>query len=308
MIVAPSRRITGLMIRVFGRALCVLLAWDFAVVVCYQVLHWTWVGVSAVPLAAFGTVIGIIVGFRNGSAYGRWWEARTLWGAIVNRSRTFARQVLTTMSPELPATPAEQTAIAAAQRDLVIHQIAYVHALRQQLRGLDPVPVVAPLVPEEDPEEMARDKNVALRIQTRMSAMLVDARRRGWLDELQWQAADNSLSALMDAQGGAERIKNTPMPKQFDFFPRLFVQTYCLFLPFGMVESLGWFTPLGSTLVGFMFLALERIGRDLEDPFENRIHDVSMTAIATTIEINLRQLLGEAELPAPAKPVEGVLW
>ncbi len=241
MIVSQTQRLVE-MIQGLKGPIVSLVAWDFAVVVCYQVLHWKWVGVSAVPLAAFGTVIGIIVGFRNGSAYGRWWEARTLWGAIVNRSRTFARQVLTAMSPTPDATAADRTPIAAAQRELVLHQVAYVHALRQQLRGLDPVPVVAALVPKEDPAEMARDRNVALRIQRRMSEILVDARRRGWLDELQWQALDNSLSALMDAQGGAERIKNTPMPKQFDFFPRLFVQTYCLMLPLGMVESLGWFT------------------------------------------------------------------
>jgi putative membrane protein len=116
------------------------------------------------------------------------------------------------------------------------------------------------------------------------------------------------MAGLMDAQGGAERIKNTPMPKQFDFFPKLFVHIYCLMLPVGLVETLGWYTPLGSTLVGFMFLALEKIGNDLEDPFENTIYDVPMTAIATTIEINLRQLLGETELPPPEQPVRGVLW
>ena len=79
-------------------------------------------------------------------------------------------------------------------------------------------------------------------------------------------------------------------------------------LPLGLVDELGWFTPLGSTLVGFMFLALDKIGRDLEDPFDNTVFDVPMTAITTTIETNLRQLLGETELPEPAKIVEGVLW
>jgi putative membrane protein len=304
MIVSKTQRLTR-MIQGLGPALLSLLGWDILIVVCYKVLHWTWVGSSHVPLGSLGTVIGIIVGFRNGSAYGRWWEARTLWGAIVNRSRTLARQVVTTM---LPATPAEQAEVAAVQRDLVLHQVAYVHALRQQLRGLDPVPAVARLVPKDDPAELARSKNLALALQTRMSAMLVAARRRGWLDEWQWQAVDQSMASLMDAQGGAERIKNTPMPKQFDFFPRLFVQMYCIFLPVGLVEDLGWYTPLGSTLVGFLFLALEKIGRDLEDPFENGINDISMTAITTTIEINLRQLLGEVELPPPAQPIDGILW
>jgi ion channel-forming bestrophin family protein len=140
-----------------------------------------------------------------------------------------------------------------------------------------------------------------------MGALTLEARQRGWLSDWEWQAIDGSLGSLMDSQGGAERIKNTPMPKQYDFFPTMFVDIYCLLLPIGMVESLGWFTPLGSTLVGFMFLALDKIGRDLEDPFENDPYDVALTAITTTIEINLRQLLGEKELPAAPAAVDGIL-
>ena len=293
-------------IRGLGLSLLVLLGWDFAIVLGYKVMHWGWVGSRNVPLAFYGVAIGIVVSFWNSSAYARWWEARTLWGAIVNKSRTLARQVLTTMSPK--ATAIEQAEVAAVQRQLVLYQVAYVHALRQQLRGLDPVAAVAHLLPHEDSAELAREKNLALTLQRRMSAMLVTARERGWLDQWEWQAIDDSIADLMDAQGGVERIKNTPMPKQFNHFLRLFVHIYCLMLPVGLVETMGWFTPLGSTLVGFMFLALEKIGLDLEDPFENTIFDVPMTAIATTIEINLRQLLGETELPLPVQPVRGVLW
>lgn len=307
MIVERSGRLTRIL-KGLGPALLYLVGWDVLIVLCYEVLHWTWVGSSSVPLGAYGTILGIIVGFRNASAYGRWWEARTLWGSVVNRSRTFARQVLTTMSPEPPATSDEQVEVDAIRRELVLYQVAYVHALREQLRGLNAAPAVARVLPEEDPAELARSKNLALTLEMRMSAILVAARRRGWLDGWQWQAIDESLASLMDAQGGLERIKTTPMPKQFDFYPRLFVKMYCLLLPMGMVPILGWYTPLGSTLVGFMFLALEKIGRDLEDPFENTIHDVSMTAITTSIEINLRQMLGEEELPSPKLPVDGVLW
>jgi putative membrane protein len=307
MIISRTKRFTRLL-KGLGPGMLFWVAWDLVIVVCFKVLNWSWVGSTHVPLGSFGTIVGIIIGFRNGAAYARWWEARTLWGAIVNRSRTLARQVLTSMSPGRASTPGEQAEVAATQRTLVLYQVAYVHALRQQLRGLDPVSALAPVLPDEDTEEMAREKNLAIALQTRMSAMLVTARRRGWLDEWEWKAIDESLAYLMDAQGGAERIKNTPMPKQFDFFPRLFGQIYCIFLPIGMVVNLGWYTPLGSSLVGFMFLALEKIGRDLEDPFENRIHDVAMTAITKTIEINLRQMLGEIELPPPEQPVDGILW
>jgi putative membrane protein len=202
----------------------------------------------------------------------------------------------------------ERAAVAAMQRSLVYHQIAFVHALRQQMRGLDPIAEIRNLVSAEQCERLTGDKNVSLALQREMGAMTREARRRGWLSDWEWEAIDTSLNALMDSQGGAERIKNTPMPKQYDFFPRLFVDIYCLMLPIGMVENLHWFTPLGSTVVGFMFLALDKIGRDLQDPFDNKIYDVPLTAITTTIETNLRQMLGEKDLPPPQTPVDGILW
>jgi ion channel-forming bestrophin family protein len=299
---------TPQIIRALGWSLLIFVCWDFFVVIGEMVMGWSWISWPSIPLALYGAAIGLLVSFRNGSTYNRWWEARTLWGAIVNKSRTFARQVLNTISPGEGATEQEKAEVAALQRRLVLYQVAYVHVLRQQLRGLDPVAQVAQSIPNEDIHGLAKEKNVALALQRKMGEMVTAARRRGWLNEWEWQAIDGSLSALMDAQGGAERIKNTPMPRQYDFLARLFVLIYCVLLPVGLVESLKWFTPVGSVVVGIMFMGLDKIGRDLENPFDNSIYDVPVTAIATTIEINLRQLIGETELPDPVKPVEGVLW
>jgi putative membrane protein len=292
------------MVQYVGRPVLFLFLWD-VVVLAYHIPHWEWIGTKAIPLALYGSAIGIIVGFRNNSSYGRWWEARGLWGQIVNNSRTLTRQVCTNLRADKPQDADE---VAAMQHRLVYHQMAYVHALRQQLRGLDPVAEVRAYLTDEEMAVLVGQKNVSLAIQTSMGRMLREARERGWLSPLEWQAIDRNLDDLMDAQGGTERIKNTPMPKQYDFFPMLFVRIYCGLLPMGMVEQLGWITPVGSTLVGFMFLALDKIGRDLEDPFDNTIFDVPLTAITRTIEINLRQSLGETELPAPEVPVRGVLW
>jgi ion channel-forming bestrophin family protein len=269
------------------------------------VLHWDWVALPHIPLSLFGSAIGIIVAFRNQSAYARWWEARTLWGGVVNNSRSWARQVITTM---MPVSEAEAGELKVTQRNMVYHQIAYVHALRQQLRGLEPWKELAPLLSEEELSELREEKNVPLAIQRQMGSLLRECKIRGWIDMTQWLAMDSSLDDIIDAQGGTERIKNTPMPKQYDYFPQLFVQIYCILLPLALVTSMGWFTPLGSTLVGFIFLALDKIGRDLEDPFDNTIYDVPLTSITTTIEINLRQLLGETALPKAETPVNGVIW
>ncbi len=296
------------MLAYLGWPLLLLAIWDVAIVLAYNVLHWEWVGSKEIPLALYGSAIGIIVGFRNNSAYARWWEARQLWGQIVNNSRSVARQVCSTITPARREESTEQRLLQECQQTLVYHQIAFAHALRQHLRGLSPWEALEPFLSPEDLERLRGEKNVPLAIQQAMGVRLREAKDKGWIDALEWQAIDQNINDLTDAQGGAERIKNTPLPKQYDYYPMLFVRIYCVLLPVGAVEQLGWLTPLGSTIVGFMILALDKIGRDLEDPFDNSIYDVPMTAIATTIEINLRQLLGEKELPSPVTVVKGVLW
>lgn len=303
--IVPKGRQLGRLLTYVGRPLLVLVLYDLAVVVAYQVLHWDWVALPHIPLSLFGSAIGIIVAFRNQSAYARWWEARTLWGALVNNSRSWARQVTTLL---LPLSQEEAAELREMQRSLVYHQIAYVIALRQHLRGLEPREELNSLLSEQELSELRDARNVPLAIQQRMSMLLRECQTRGWIDRMHWLALDQNLDDLVDAQGGAERIKNTPMPKQYEYYPQLFVQIYCMLLPLALVTSMGWFTPLGSTLVGFIFLALDKIGRDLEDPFDNKIYDVPLTSITTTIEVNLRQMLGETELPPPERPVNGVLW
>jgi ion channel-forming bestrophin family protein len=304
MIVPRGRQIMK-MLQYVGRPLLLLVIYDLAVVAAYKLLQWRWVALPHIPLALYGSAIGIIVSFRNQSAYGRWWEARTLWGAIVNNSRSFARQVTTVM---LPRDEGDIEDLKTMQQLLVHHQIAYVHALRQNLRGLSPWEELAPLLNPSELSALRQEKNIPLAIQQRMGILLRECQVRNWINIAQWKALDGNLDDLLDAQGGVERIKKTPMPKQYDYFPQLFVHIYCMLLPLALVTSMGWFTPLGSTLVGFMFLALDKIGRDLEDPFENTVYDVPLTAITTTIDINLRQLLGETALPEEATPIKGVLW
>jgi ion channel-forming bestrophin family protein len=303
--ILPEGQQLGRTLQYIGRSLFVLVGFDLAIVVAYKVLHWEWVSLPHTPLALFGSAIGIVLAFRNQSSYARWWEARTLWGSVVNNSRSWARQITTSM---LPGKSDEAVELSVMQRRLVYLQIAYVHALRQHLRKLEPWAELSLLLDEQMLETLRDQKNVPLAIQEHMGHLLRECQVRGWIDRAQWRALDESLNDLMDAQGGAERIKNTPMPKQYDYFPRLFVNIYCVLLPLALVANMGWFTPLGSSLVGFIFLALDKIGRDLEDPFENSIFDVPLTSITTTIDINLRQLLGETTLPQPIVPVDGVLW
>ena len=115
------------------------------------------------------------------------------------------------------------------------------------------------------------------------------------------------LIDIANAQGGMERIKNTPLPNGFRFFPNLFTRVFCVLLPIALVESLGLATPIGSTLIGLVFLAVLSIGEDLTDPFANSVHDVPLTAMCRTIEIDLLQTAG-LPAPEPLTPDHGVLW
>ena len=235
--------------RSLGRHVLALLAWDLLVVVVVKVLGWEWIASRDIPLAVYGSTIGIVVAFRNSSAYSRWWEARTVWGQIVNNSRNLARQVCASLSPN--------PEIFAMQRSIVYHQIAFVYSLRHQLRGLDTLRLrYNAAFPLTNWRTFLSVKGTyTSRSRPEMATVLRDARNREWISDWEWHSIDSALSDLMAAQGAAERIKNTPLPKQYDFFLNLFVLIYCLLLPIGMVSALGWFTPLGSTLVGFMFLA-----------------------------------------------------
>jgi putative membrane protein len=302
MIVSPSAKLWTLPVYV-GRRLAILFAFDVAVVAAYVYLGWTWLAVPDIPLSIFGGVIGVLAGFRNASAYARWWEARTIWGGIVNSSRTFARQVLTMIGAPGPARELDEV-----KRKLLLLQIAYVHTLRNHLRGAPPWDELERLVPAPELERLRNQSNVPLGIQQSIAAILADCYQRGWIEEIRWVHLDKTLAILMDRQGASERIKNTPMPKQYDLFVRLFINIFCLLLPFAMVDNLGILTPIGSTGAGFIFLALDQIGRDLESPFDNLVHDIPLTAISRTIEINLKQMIGDHDVPQPSAPVDGILW
>jgi putative membrane protein len=281
--------------RHLGLNLLGLLAYDVAITLLF-LSGWQWVSIRELPLPLLGSAIAIIVTFRNSAAYARWWEARGLWGAIVNNSRSLARGLLTL------------TTDTALQGRLVRYQIGYALALRCSLLGLSPWDALAPYVPPERLPLLRSSANVPTTIQNIIGSELAASRGAGNVDSIALAALDRTLSDLATAQGGLERIKKTPLPRQYNQFPQIFVIIYCLLLPVGLVMDLGYMTPIGSTIVGFMFLALDRTGQDLEDPFENTIHDVPMQAITRTIEIELLQAICSEIVPAPLSATEGVLW
>lgn len=279
--------------------LLLLFVWDVIVTVTYY--HFPFQA-PGLPLTLFGSVLALILGFRSTSAYQRWWEGRGLWGLMINANRNLARAA----ANFLPDTGDGQSL--GLRRAIVLRQTAYVNALRCQLRRL---PLDAALLPDLSPgeAEVALTRtNVANAILDGTGRLIADAKRQGLIDTIQQTHMEGILVDMANAQGGMERLKNTPLPAQFRVFPKLFTHLFCLLLPFGLVEALGVATPLGSTVAGTMFLAVLAIGDDLVDPFANTIHDLPLEAMCRTIEIDLIQGLGD---PAPAAITPddaGVLW
>lgn len=294
MIVGTSPRIR----QSFSKAWSVLIAlfvWDMAVTIFYFISPFR---APALPLTIFGTALALVLGFRVNSAYQRWWEGRILWGAMVNVSRSFTRATLAFL-PDQPAARARA-------QELVVRHIAYVHVLRRQLRRQDPAPDMRRVLGDQDHPELAR-RNPANGLLEGSGRRIADTLRRGWIDTIQQSRLEAMLVDMSNAQGGMERIKNTPLPAQYRAFPQFFTRLFCILLPIGVVETLGVATPIGSAVAGFMYLAVLQIGDDLVDPFGNDVHDLPLDSITKIIEADLRQAIDQ-EPPPPVQPVDGVLW
>jgi ion channel-forming bestrophin family protein len=293
MIVPGRPRITQIA-RYVGRPLALLFVWDVFVTVVY-LLKPGGFAFPSLPLSLFGSALIIYLGFRNATAYARWWEARTLWGAIVNHSRSLAREADLLLANTLKP----------LQRTLTLRQIAYVHALRLHLRRQTPWGELAGHLEEEEIERLHRVANVPNAILLGTADLIG---KHAELDSVRLATMETTLRELTNAQGGMERIRNTPFPAQYASYPVIFTQIFCILLPLGLVDSLRIYTPIGSTGVGFLFLALLQIGNDMEHPFANTVNDVPMSALTRTIEIDLRDGLGEEHGLAPVQPDKGVLW
>lgn len=258
---------------------------------------------TSVPFTLVGLALSIFLGFRNTACYDRWWEARKLWGALVNTSRSFTRQVQTM----LVAPPAEAAECAALQADLVRRFVAFVWCFESQLRETPLRPEVARYLPPGEGDAVGAFRNPCVAIARGMADGLRTAHARGWLHPECWRALDGSLTALSDLQGGCERIRSTPVPLSYTVLTHRIVLVYCGALPLGIVGDVGWLTPLVTLIVAFAFVGFDAVGTQIEEPFGIDPNDLPLTAISRMIEIDLLQQLGEADVPAMERPVDGIL-
>ncbi|WP_292999418.1 bestrophin family protein [Nevskia sp.] len=302
MILRESVPLQRLWPRTFKR-LMLLLAFDCAVAGLYVFLDWHWLAFDALPIGTLGSALAIFLAFRANAAYGRWWEARQLWGQLVNTSRALARQALTAL--DVDPDNARHTAL---RSGIVLNQVAFVHALRCHLRRQNPFPELVGVLGHAEAEALRGYGNIPNALTLRVAEQLQEARALGLIDSLRWSALDGSLTTLANIQGACERIKNTPLPRQFSFLPRMLVDAFCWLIPLALVSGLGIFTPIASALISFTLIAIDTASQAIEDPFENTVNDTPMTALSRGIELTLREMLDQRKALPEVRAIDGFVY
>ncbi len=339
-----SRRFPVRSILSFGASPILLgLVWGLVVYVLYAEVGWEFLRIPFLPIATVGTAVAFYVGFKNNASYERFWEGRKIWGGIVNESRAFAYGVQAYLGDDSAGNLGDlrkqliyrQLAWINALR-LQLRRTSRFHdkpsrttkrRLQEHAQHMrnDWDLELAPFLLPEELSIVSGHANTATHLMATQTAVLADLARQQQLEIFHQVALMTILRELTALQGMCERIKGTPFPRQYAEFSRLFVRVFVTLLPFGLLDvfadqlhtarhtdGINWvmIVPMlaCSVLLTWVFSSMESIGDASEDPFERSMNDVPMNAICRTIEIDLRALLGEAELPAGETSKDGILY
>lgn len=320
------------------RPMLIMLVWSAFIVWLYDRGWVGHVGIPFLPVGIIGTAVAFYVGFKNNSSYDRLWEARRIWGGIVNMSRNWAASVLgfVTDGHAHPRPAAEE--LRALHRELVFRHLAWVNALRHGLlvrkswehdyrfnrraraklhaamRHPSLEEELARFLPEHEVRAALAFRNPAVQLLTAQSERLRALKEQGLIEEFRHIELQRVIAELFNEQGRAERIKNFPFPRQYGAFSAVFVSIFILLTPLGLVFEFGrvdpgmiWAAVPLSLLIAWVFVTMEMVGDYSENPFEELINDIPMFAMSRGIETDLRQMIGDTDLPAPVKDVDGIL-
>lgn len=265
-------------------------AYAVAVVFAHGILDWT--GVDPVHLGYTGGLLAVLLVFRTNASYDRWWEARRLWGGIVNQSRNATIKALE-LGPR----------DAAWDREFVLTVACFCHAARQGLRGQrDPAVFERILGDADEAARIVSARHMPTAIVRRAARLVQTARRRDTLDGFVLMSLDRELALLIDHVGACERILRTPMPRVHAIKLRRFIFLYLLGLPLALAGASTWVAPVATMLVAYPLLAIDQIGYELENPFDElRQSHLPLDVICQTIEQDLLAALAARE-PASSSP------
>ncbi|TNE56381.1 MAG: hypothetical protein EP344_12655 [Bacteroidetes bacterium] len=284
------------------------------------------------PLTVVGIAVAFYLGFKNNSSYDRSWEARKIWGSIVNNSRTFGAAVLAFIQSAHPEKVQE------LRRELIHRHIAWLTALRYQLRlsrqweHTDErlKAVYVPTVCEEYFDQLDQElinyipaaefqrytdkANMATQILATQSVRLQELRNDNHFDDFRHMEFHALIRSFYEDQGKSERIKNFPFPRQYASTALWLSVVFCSLIPFALLgiftetkSVLYWLWPLFSAMITWVFFLMEKIGDYSENPFEGTYNDVPITSIARGIEIDLREMINDTDIPQPVQEENGFL-
>ena len=293
--------------------------------VLYQLFGLRWLAIPFTIIGLLGTATAFIITFRNQETYNRTWEARQIWGATISASRSWVMMCRDFLDNGVRS------------RELIHRHLAWLTALRYQLRASRNWESVTKeynkeykrnySIPErETPLEQELTKyisqaeltsilpanNKATQLMSLQSDALKKLRQDGSLEEFRFLDMHSALRDFSDHQGRSERIKNFPYPRQYATINGLFVKLFCILLPFGLLEEFDnlnngmtgflqghmvWLVIPFSVLISWVFTSLEQVGESTENPFEGSANDVPISQMSRTIEIDIREMLGETDLP-----------
>ncbi|MEE1946435.1 bestrophin family ion channel [Pedobacter sp. KR3-3] len=236
------------------------------------------------PFTLFGFVLALFLGFRNNASYDRFWEGRKLWGALLNIARSMTRQALTLINPK--ANESEIT-------EFIQLLSAFTYALKHQLRGTDAGEDLAQKLSREQLEIVAPAQYKPTILMKLLARWVEEAKNSGRIDSIQQARFDENLDRLADVVGGCERIVSTPIPYSYSVLLHRTVYIYCFLLPFGLVDSLGWVTPLMVVFIAYTFVAFEAIADEIEEPFGMDDNDLALTNMCQMIEATISELAGK---------------
>ncbi|RFP66395.1 hypothetical protein D0N36_03340 [Hymenobacter lapidiphilus] len=241
----------------------------------------------SVPMV-LGTVLSLLLAFKSNQAYDRWWEARVVWGAVVNDSRTLVRQILC-----FAETPYDSEEMQNWQARLTNRQIAWPYALGMTLRKQMEPEKISPYLSPEELEFVATHENIPNALLQLHAQDLRHALQQGWINRYQQIELDNTLTKLTDSMGRCERIKNTVFPVTYSLYTHFCLFFFVLLLPFALLDVFGMLGVFVVLAISAAFFLIEKMAIHLQDPFEDKPTDTPVTAIAQTIERNLKQMTGD---------------
>lgn len=246
------------------------------------------------PVTLLGGALAIFLGFRNSSAYERWWEARKIWGEIVNNSRSFGMQILSYSS----ATN-DMVELKKWRKIMIYRHIGWINGLKLRLREQTYDLQKDSWLTDEDKDTLSGKSNIPAQILVIQGKEIKGALDHHWIESFRQFELMRTLQTFYDCQGKCERIKTTVFPFYYNYFTQVFLWLFIICLPFTLVDIMGWLSIPMSIAISFVFTILEKSGIVTEEPFRGIAADTPIDTIARTIEIDLREMIDDKDIPAP---------